>query len=45
MALDMYRAGKLRLKELVTKHYRLDDIGQGYEDMLGGQIVRGVISF
>ena len=45
MALDMYRTGKLRLKELVTKHYRLDDIGQGYEDMLGGQIVRGVISF
>ena len=45
MALDMYRAGKLKLKELVTKRYRLEDIAQGYEDMLAGQIVRGVISF
>lgn len=45
LALDMYRAGKLKLKELVTKQYRLDDIAQGYEDMLAGQIVRGVISF
>jgi Zn-dependent alcohol dehydrogenase len=44
-ALEMYRVGRLKLKELVTKQYRLDDIGQGYEDLLAGEIVRGVISF
>jgi S-(hydroxymethyl)glutathione dehydrogenase/alcohol dehydrogenase len=41
--LEMYRAGKLKLDELITNRYRLDDINQGYRDMLAGRNVRGVL--
>jgi NDMA-dependent alcohol dehydrogenase len=41
----MYRAGQLKLDELVTKTYRLDDIRQGYEDMHAGLNIRGMIVF
>ena len=43
--LDMYQAGKLKLDELVTNTYTLDDINQGYEDMHAGKNVRGVIVY
>src|SRR6266704_774276 len=41
--LDMYRVGKLKLDELVTTRYRLDEVQQGYQDLLDGKNVRGVI--
>ena len=31
--LDLYRAGKLKLDELVTKQYKLEEINQGYDDL------------
>ena len=37
------RRGKLKLDELITKRYSLDEINQGYEDMLDGKNIRGVI--
>jgi S-(hydroxymethyl)glutathione dehydrogenase/alcohol dehydrogenase len=40
---DMYRAGKLKLDELVTARYRLDEVQQGYQDLVDGKNVRGVI--
>ena len=43
--LEMYNLGQLKLDELVTKEYSLDDINTGYEDMLGGRNIRGVIRF
>ena len=43
--LSLYRAGKLKLDELITHEYRLDDINQGYDDMLNGSNIRGVIRF
>jgi len=43
--LTMYRQGKLRLDELVTNTYSLDQINQGYEDMLAGKNIRGVVIF
>jgi S-(hydroxymethyl)glutathione dehydrogenase/alcohol dehydrogenase len=43
--LDLYRAGRLRLDELVTAQYRLDDINQGYADMHAGLNIRGVIRY
>ena len=43
--LNMYRHGQLKLDELVTQTYRLDQINQGYEDMLAGRNIRGVIVF
>jgi NDMA-dependent alcohol dehydrogenase len=43
--LELYRAGVLKLDELVTKTYTLDEIQQGYRDMHDGKIIRGVIHY
>jgi alcohol dehydrogenase (nicotinoprotein) len=41
--LDLYRAGRLKLDELVTTRYRLADVDQGYRDLLDGRNIRGLI--
>jgi NDMA-dependent alcohol dehydrogenase len=41
--LGLYRAGQLKLDELITQRYTLDDINQGYKDMLEGRNIRGVL--
>ena len=41
--LDLYRAGSIKLDELVTKKYTLSEINQGYDDLLAGKNIRGVI--
>jgi Zn-dependent alcohol dehydrogenase len=41
--LDLYRAGKIKLSELITTRYTLDQVNQGYEDMMAGRNIRGVI--
>lgn len=41
--LSLYREGKLLLDETVTHEYKLNDINSGYDDMLAGNIIRGVI--
>jgi S-(hydroxymethyl)glutathione dehydrogenase/alcohol dehydrogenase len=43
--LSMYREGVLKLDELVTHRYSLDEVNQGYQDMRDGKNVRGVIEF
>jgi Zn-dependent alcohol dehydrogenase len=43
--LALYRSGQLKLDELITKTYRLDQINQGYQDMLDGVNLRGVVTF
>lgn len=43
--LDLYRHGQLKLDELVTRTYALDEINQGYADMLAGKNIRGVVKF
>ncbi|MCY3781336.1 MAG: Zn-dependent alcohol dehydrogenase [Chloroflexi bacterium] len=45
MLLDLYQAGKLKLEQLVTQRYRLDEINEGYASMLTGDMARGVIVF
>jgi Zn-dependent alcohol dehydrogenase len=41
--LELYRAGQLKLDELVTTRYTLDDVNQGYRDMLDGRNIRGLL--
>jgi NDMA-dependent alcohol dehydrogenase len=41
--LEMYRAGSLKLDELVTRRYSLDEINQAVEDMHAGRNIRGVL--
>ena len=43
--LSMYREGTLKLDELITTRYTLDQINQGYADMNAGKNIRGVIEF
>jgi S-(hydroxymethyl)glutathione dehydrogenase/alcohol dehydrogenase len=43
--LQMYQSGQLKLDELITRRYKLDEIGQGYADMHAGKNIRGVITF
>ncbi|WP_421841722.1 NDMA-dependent alcohol dehydrogenase [Mycobacterium sp.] len=41
----LYKSGLLKIDEMVTTSYRLEDINQGFQDMLDGKNVRGVIKF
>jgi len=43
--LAMYKAGKLNLDDMVTTQYRLEQINEGYQDMLDGKNIRGVIRY
>jgi Zn-dependent alcohol dehydrogenase len=43
--LNYYRSGKLKLDELITTTYRLDEINRGFEDMRNGKNLRGVIVY
>jgi NDMA-dependent alcohol dehydrogenase len=41
----LYETGQLQLDEMITRRYALDDINDGYRDLLNGEIIRGVIDF
>jgi NDMA-dependent alcohol dehydrogenase len=41
--LGLYRDGRLKLDELITKTYPLEDINEGYRAMRDGENIRGVI--
>lgn len=43
--LRMYQDGKLKLDEMITTRYRLDQIADAYEDMHAGRNIRGVVVF
>jgi S-(hydroxymethyl)glutathione dehydrogenase/alcohol dehydrogenase len=43
--LRMYQSGQLKLDELITTRYQLEDINQGYADMHAGKNMRGVIIY
>lgn len=43
--LDMYKLGELKLDELITREYTLDEVNKGYDDMLQGRNIRGVIRY
>ena len=43
--LGLYREGQLKLSELITQRYSLDQINEGYQAMRDGKNIRGVITF
>jgi len=43
--LSMYETGTLKLDELVTQRYKLDDINEAMRDLRAGRNIRGVIEF
>ena len=42
MLAELYQAGRLKIDELITRHYALDDVHQAMEDLERGELARGV---
>jgi Zn-dependent alcohol dehydrogenase len=42
---NLYAAGRLKLDELITRRYALDDVNPAYADMRSGVNIRGVVDF
>jgi NDMA-dependent alcohol dehydrogenase len=40
----LYESGQLKLAELISRRYSLDEVNDGYDDLRNGQILRGVIN-
>jgi S-(hydroxymethyl)glutathione dehydrogenase/alcohol dehydrogenase len=43
--LGLYREGQLKLDELITRRYPLEQINEGYEAMRQGENIRGIIEY
>jgi S-(hydroxymethyl)glutathione dehydrogenase/alcohol dehydrogenase len=43
--IQLYQDGVLKLDELITTTYKLDDVALGYQDMHNGKNIRGVILY
>jgi NDMA-dependent alcohol dehydrogenase len=43
--LNLFEAGELKIDEIITREYSLDEVQQGYEDQAAGTIIRGVVKF
>jgi alcohol dehydrogenase (nicotinoprotein) len=41
--LRLYQRGELKLDELITRTYTLDQVNEGYDDLLAGRNIRGVL--
>nr|MDT0664013.1 zinc-binding dehydrogenase [Micromonospora sp. DSM 115978] len=41
--LSLYRQGRLKLDELITARYSLDQVNKGYADLRSGANIRGVV--
>ncbi len=44
MLADLYLNGRLKIDELITHHYTLDEFSTGIEDLRRGQLARGVFN-
>jgi NDMA-dependent alcohol dehydrogenase len=43
--LGLYQEGRLKLDELVTRRYSLEEINEGYQDMRDGKNIRGMVVY
>jgi S-(hydroxymethyl)glutathione dehydrogenase/alcohol dehydrogenase len=43
--LELYQAGRLKLDDVVTTRYTLDQVNEGYADMHAGRNIRGLVDF
>jgi S-(hydroxymethyl)glutathione dehydrogenase/alcohol dehydrogenase len=41
--IKLYQAGQIRLEELITTRYPLEGVNQGYDDLLAGKNIRGIL--
>ena len=45
MLADLYLNGRLKIDELITQHYALEDFGRALDDLKAGHLARGVFRF
>ena len=45
LLLSMYQAGRLNIDDMITTAYSLEQINEGYQDMLNGKNIRGIIRY
>ena len=43
--IDLYRAGKLKLDELLTRSYPIEQINDAYAALERGEVARSVVKF
>ena len=43
--IELTRAGKLKVEEMISRRYTLDQINEGFERLGRGEVARGVITF
>jgi NDMA-dependent alcohol dehydrogenase len=43
MILSLWHEGRIKLTELITKKYALEEINEGYADLMNGKNIRGVV--
>jgi S-(hydroxymethyl)glutathione dehydrogenase/alcohol dehydrogenase len=43
--LELYRAGKLRLKEMVSRTFTLEQTNEAFRALAAGEVIRGVVVF
>lgn len=43
--LDLYKGGRIRLEQLITRRYGLEEINQGFKDLAAGKNIRGMIIY
>jgi alcohol dehydrogenase (nicotinoprotein) len=42
---ELYQSGDLKLDEIITTTYTLDQVNEGYQDLIDGKNIRGVIVY
>jgi Zn-dependent alcohol dehydrogenase len=42
---DLYLQGRLKIDELVSRTWKLEEVNEGFQAMRGGQVARGVVVF
>jgi alcohol dehydrogenase (nicotinoprotein) len=41
--IGLYQSGDIKLDEIITRTYKLEEVNEGYDDLLAGKNVRGVM--
>ena len=42
---DLYLSGRLKIDEMISRTYKLDDINSAYDALIGGEVARSIITF
>ena len=43
--IDLYESGQIRLEEMITRTYSLNELNEAFNDLLAGRNAKGVIQF